>query len=325
MPRDAGGSIEITEGTGPLRAIISTGDLLELFKVDTTFRIQTPEGIDPGRTNPNAPFTVSLVQNVGTSNRIVARVLLQGDQILNVSPGTQAEKDAIRKQLHDCKEHLLRCETSANQLRAKIDALTIKLETTGIPQQGRVIKPFPHVENLEADCSAFLVEVNRAIKVISGLPSLFIQLERKDRNFDYLGQRLAAKIGADEELTKFVNSVAGDIARLVDLRNFLEHPDKVRTVVNNFKLLPDGTLNPPTWHLSGQAPRPIAAEMVDAIHFLVCVSELMLIYLVMYSGRARFAFSVEEIAEDQRDRDFPVKYKVLAFLKQYKKPGEEAT
>jgi hypothetical protein len=56
MPRDTGGSIEITEGTGPIPAMISTGELLEIFKVDKTFRVATPESIDPERTNPNAPF-----------------------------------------------------------------------------------------------------------------------------------------------------------------------------------------------------------------------------------------------------------------------------
>jgi hypothetical protein len=159
MPRDTGGSIEITEGTGPIRAMISTGELLEIFKVDKTFRVATPESIDPERTNPNAPFTVSMVQNVGTSNPIVARVLLQGDQALNFFTGTETEKAAIRKQLHQCKELLLRCEASANQVRSKIEAIKEKVKLAGIPlEKGRVLNPFPHVENLEADCSNFLVD-----------------------------------------------------------------------------------------------------------------------------------------------------------------------
>src|ERR1700722_15399021 len=108
MPRDRGGSIEITEGTGPIRAMLSTGELLEIFKVDKTFRIETPETIDPERTNPNAPFAVRTVQNVGTSNRIVARVLLQGDQLLNFVLMPQDQMSAIRKQLHECKDLLLR-------------------------------------------------------------------------------------------------------------------------------------------------------------------------------------------------------------------------
>jgi hypothetical protein len=100
-----------------------------------------------------------MVQNVGTSNPIVARVLLQGDQVLNFFTGTETEKAAIRKQLHQCKELLLRCEASANQVRSKIEAIKEKVKLAGIPlEKGRVLNPFPHVENLEADCSTFLVD-----------------------------------------------------------------------------------------------------------------------------------------------------------------------
>jgi len=325
MPRDAGGSIEITEGTGPIRAMITTGELLEIFKVDKTFRVATPETIDPERTNPNAPFTVSMVQNVGTSNRIVARVLLQGDQVLNFFGGTQAEKDAIRRQLHQCKELLLRADTSATQVHSKIEAITEEVKLAGIPlEKGRVLKPFPHVEHLEADCSTFLVEANRAIRAISRLPSLFIPLERADNNFDHLSERLTKKIGGDEAVTKFVKSVAGGICRVVDMRNYLEHPNGKKTVINNFQLLPDARLNPPTWYLSGETPVEIDNDMSAIIDFLIRVSEEMLIHLVMYSGRDRFTFSVQEAADDQVDRDFPVKYKLLAFLKPFQKP-ERAT
>ncbi len=321
MPRDVGGSIEITEGTGPIRAMITTGELLEIFKVDKTFRVATPETIDPERTNPNAPFTVSMVQNVGTSNRIIARVLLQGDQILNLSAGTQGEKDAIRKQLHLCKELLLRCETGATQACAKIEVIVEKVKLIGIPvDSNRVLKSFPHVENLESDCSTFLVEANRAIRAISGLPSLFIDLDRADNNFDHLGERLSKKIGPEEEVTKFVKSVAGGICRLVDMRNYLEHPDARRTMINNFKLMPDGRLSPPTWHLSGEPPLQLCDDMFAIIDFLIRVAEEMLIHLVVYSGKERFAFNIQEIADDQMDRDFPVKYKLLAFLQPYQKP-----
>jgi hypothetical protein len=48
LPRDQGGKFEITEGTGPIRAMISTGEHLEIYKVDKTFRVETPEKIDPG-------------------------------------------------------------------------------------------------------------------------------------------------------------------------------------------------------------------------------------------------------------------------------------
>jgi hypothetical protein len=252
-------------------------------------------------------------------------VLLQGDQALNFLGGTQNEKDAIRKQLHGCKELLLRGEASATQVYSKIEAIKEKVKLAGIPfEKGRVLKPFPHVENLEADCSIFLVEANRAIRAISGLPSLFIPLERADNNFDHLGERLTKKLGGDEAVTKLVKSVAGGICRVVDMRNYLEHPNGRKTVINNFQLLPDGRLSPPTWHLSEEAPVEIADDMSAIIDFLIRVSEEMLIHLVMYRGRERFAFNVHETADDRMDRDFPVKYKLFAFLKPFQKPGQSS-
>ena len=46
MPRDLGGSFEITEGTGPVKAMVSTGEVLEIYKVDKTVAIQciSPRG-----------------------------------------------------------------------------------------------------------------------------------------------------------------------------------------------------------------------------------------------------------------------------------------
>ena len=321
MPRDAAGQFEITEGTGPIRAMISTGELLEIFKLDKTFRVTTPETIDPARTNPNAPFTVSLVQNVGTSNPIVARVLLQGGFY------AAGDKVPIRRQLHAIKELLLRAEACATQVRSKIEAIAESVRQDGIRlEQGRVFNSFPHVDNLEADCSTFLVEANRAIRAISGLPSLFIALERADNNFDHLGDRLAKAVGENQDLTNYVKEVAGGIARIIDLRNCLEHPGERRTIINNFQLLPDGkTLSPPTWHLSGETPEPVVEEMSAIIDFLICVVEVLLIHLVVYSGRKRFAFNVQQIPQDQMDRDFPVKYKILAYLKPFEKQEQPAT
>jgi hypothetical protein len=316
MPRDAGGSFEITEGTGPIRAMLSTGELLEVYKVDKTFRVATPETIDPARTNPNAPFVVSAVQDVGTSNRIVARVLLQGNEILNSFLADEEKKNAIRRQLHRCKELLVCCETVANRVDHRIEEIEQGLKQTGIPiRNGRVLNPLPQVENLEADCGTFLLEANRAIRVISGLPSLFMSLERADKNFDHLHERLSKAIGNDQDLTKFVATTAPVICRLADMRNYFEHPAERRTVVKNIHVLPNGALSSPIWFLSGESPMPIGKDMLALVYFLVRVSEEMLIHLVLYCGRERFAFHVQATPDEQMDPNFPVKYKVLMFFK----------
>ena len=114
----------------------------------------------------------------------------------------------------------------------------------------------------------------------------------------------------------------GDISRLVEMRNYLEHPNGKKTVINNFRLLPDGKLSPPAWYPSGEAPVQITDDMPAIIDFLIRVSEEMLIHLIIYRGRERFTFAVQETPDDQMDRDFPVKYKLLAYLKPFQKPGQ---
>jgi hypothetical protein len=41
----------------------------------------------------------------------------------------------------------------------------------------------------------------------------------------------------------------------------------------------------------------------------------------MYGGRERFTFAVQETPDNQMDQDFPVKYKLLAYLKPFQKSG----
>ena len=78
LPRDAAGHLELNEGTGGIIAMCSCDGFLEVYKQDVTYRIQTPETIDPDRTNPHTRFVAAVADRVGSSNPIVARVLLQG-------------------------------------------------------------------------------------------------------------------------------------------------------------------------------------------------------------------------------------------------------
>jgi hypothetical protein len=54
LPRHAAGSFELLGGTGGITGMCSCGEFLEMYKVDKTYRVQSPEGIDPKQTNPNA-------------------------------------------------------------------------------------------------------------------------------------------------------------------------------------------------------------------------------------------------------------------------------
>ena len=67
LPRDAAGSLELAGGTGGITAMCSCDEFLEVYKEDMTFRVKSPESVDPGRTNPNAPFVAAVAASRSTA------------------------------------------------------------------------------------------------------------------------------------------------------------------------------------------------------------------------------------------------------------------
>jgi hypothetical protein len=313
QPRHAAGSFELREGTGPIVAMCPLDDFLEIYKKDMTFRVLAPENVDPEETNPNAPFLASPVDDVGSANPIVARVLLQNIDILNDAIlGVNIEKKTVIKQLHSCKESLIACQKVANRLQSKIDGIMEEVKTSGLntDQGGRTLNPFPQVHDLDAECGSFLVHANRAIKQICTLPKLFLNLPKADSNFDHLAKRLASIVGEDSPLTGFIRDNCEGIRYLIDLRNYHEHPADIRTIVSNFKLLPDMSIRVPMWHLSDNQPRPIRDEMLQTINFLIMMAEAMLIHLVMNTVVRTLPYVIEEVQEKDVDSNNPIKYRL---------------
>lgn len=313
LPRHSAGSFELKEGTGPITAMCPCGEFLEIYKVDKTFRVKSPESIDPQETNPNAMWVTSPVADVGSANPIVARVLLQGHEILKAAVFEyDVNKEAVTKQLHSCKELLLACENTAHKISTSIDSIVHQIRAGGLSQdnKGRGINPFPQVPDLDTQCGAYLIQANRVIKLICELLQQFIPLERPDSNFDYLGKRLETAIGSDLPLTTFVKDNAECVRYLIDLRNFHEHPKEKRTIIENFRLMPDSRIQVPMWHLSDQDPHPIKEEMDAANQFLLEMTEAMLIHLVMHSVSRKFPFIIEAVPDDQIDEKAPIKYRL---------------
>lgn len=313
LPRHAGGSFELKEGTGPITGMCPCGEFLEIYKVDKTFRVKTPEGIDPEETNPNAPFTASPIDDVGTANPIIARVLLQSLEILkSASFDGTVNKEAVTIHLHSCKESLIASEKAAKRVASHVTNIIEEVNQKGISSdgRGRTLNPFPQVPDLESDCGNFLIHANRTIKLISELPRFFLSVEKVDSNFDYLGKRLIAIIGEDAPLTQFVLSTAPSVRHLVDLRNYHEHPQEKKTMIKNFTLMPDLKIRVPMWYVSDQEPRPISADMLAAIEFLMQSTEAMFLHLTMLKISDKFPFIIVEVPEKEIDPQNPIKYRL---------------
>ena len=314
LPRDRGGSIELKEGTGGILAACPCDDFLEIYKKDVTFRLETPETIDPERTNPNAPMVAAVADRIGCADPVIARVLLQGRDIIEsaflVEP---VDKKGVVRSLHSIKEALVACRKSADLVRRRVEEIVAQIEQSGVDKDrfGRSVPSLPQVPDLELAATQFLISAKRAIKGTCNLVPLFVDTDRADSNFDHLGNRLDKLLGGDAPLVRFVRAHADAIAYLIDLRNCQEHPQPGKsTRIDNFRIEPDGSIRVPMWFVTGETPRPIHVEMGAAIDLLVEITEWLVIYLADHRLDSRWPFVIEEVDEESINRDMPVRYRL---------------
>jgi hypothetical protein len=314
-PRDAAGSFKLDGGTGPITGMCNCGEFMEVYKIDTTFRIKSPETIDPERTNPQAPWVNSMEEGVGSSHHAVARVLMQGRQLLDGGIFSPApDKDAVVRLLHSIKEELVVCDKVATRVRNSVESIAARIQASNIPSSPppRMLSPFPQVADLDGEATTFLIRAKRAIRLMCSLPSKFIDVPDKDSNFEYLGATVKGKLGADSPVTQLIESHAASVKHLIELRNFQEHPSSGKsTVVKNFHVMPDGGIGLPEWQVTGSTAELIHADMSEAVPFLIVTAELLLAHLVSHVIDPKWSLMrIEQIPVEQQNAAAPVRLRM---------------
>lgn len=323
-PRDGPGSMELVGGTGPTTAAVSCGDFLEIYKSDRTFKVLSPESIDPQRTNPNAPWVTTSTAEVGSSNPIVARILIQSHNMVSGNMFAPAVNGlAVTLHMHAMKEALLICNGISRKIstaiRESVEAIRSGQLNMG---SGRTVSP-PVVPDLEAECANFLIHAKRTIKLISELPGLFLRIKGSHNNLADLGKALAGLLGGDHQLTKLALTWSPQAKYLIDLRNFHEHPRIKKTVIRDFHVLADGSFSAPTWQVVGgerAEPGFIEHEMTQSVELLLNLGEAVFLYLVEnHLPFLRLPARIEQVATEKIDPNFAVKYRLEFYM-----PGSSA-
>ncbi len=197
-PRNEAGSVKLEGGTGSLIRMIGLDGFMEAYKSDTTFRIQTPEDVDPQDTNPAAPWVVTRIDGIGASSPAVARVLLEGRDMLDAGVFSEGlDKVIVTQQLHACKEQLVICEQVSKRLSDAIRVILKQIESEGIGRdnRGRAFNPFPKVANLEPETTTFLIHMKRALAETTALVGKVLALDVSGSNFECLSKSLSKALG----------------------------------------------------------------------------------------------------------------------------------
>ncbi|OAM52445.1 hypothetical protein A7981_02905 [Methylovorus sp. MM2] len=315
--RDAAGGFELEGGTGGVTAFCSMGDVLEAYKVDRTFRIKSPQSIDPEDSNPDAPWVIAPSSKVGSGNSIVARVLLQSEEILKtlMFEDTSKDKLPILIHMHSCKESLLICESNANKIIDQIDSIIELINNNGLTktQGGRGINPFPQVDGLEEACSTFLINANKSVRLMSAIPQKFFGLSGTIKNLEILHKKLVERFGESHHLSEFVRDNSGFSKWLIDLRNFHEHADLSRTVFTNFEITPAGLVRTPTWGIEGEVvkgPLALRGELVYALEYLMITIEAIFLHCVQASLTPNLPWVIYPTPDEELDITNPIKFRL---------------
>lgn len=322
-PRYQAGSMKLPDGAGEITTLCACGDFLEIFTENSSYRVKTPESVDPEETNPNAPWVTSKSSDFGSSNKVVARVLLQSTEMMKTAmiKKDTVNKDKVLKLVYECKDALLICEKIKNRISVEAENIEIKLNSDGLDIDGRGmhINSFPQIPDLDEDVTNFLINIKRAIGKICYLANEFLPLIRKNNNLDHLIKHIGElKNDEHNQLIDFLHNYKTGVKHLIDLRNYQEHPGEKTTHIENYKIMPDGKINTPAWYVTGEEPGSLVDEMRSAIDFIIVLHETMLVHLIFICMDSVVPFFIEETPDEKIDKKIPIKYRLSIDISQLK-------
>jgi hypothetical protein len=286
-PRDSAGSFKVpATKDGAIQRLVPLGDHMEIYTPDETFRMQTPESIDPGRTNPNAMFVNVKISDVGSSSSIVARTLLMAHEMLHdrtVLPDDAHRLSALTL-MHRIKTSLLHCDHAADELIKSVHAQSQVFGQTEQTANSRAYANFPMVADLDAKVTAFLIPARRAITDICQIPQYFWKLGNSHSSLEFLlDKELSPLLGESHHMVQWFREMVPAIARIVNFRNGQEHVGTTKglpLVIKNFEMLPTNEVHVPVWYLEGNQPSSIADEMPRMVNELLHFAETMFVACV---------------------------------------------
>jgi hypothetical protein len=309
-PRYRAGHGELIGGTGGITRMCPAGDFLEIYKIDKTFRIFSPEALDPKEVDPNMPWMSKSVADVGSANKIIARVFIQSSEAINNTPLKDGiDKNDILRCMHRCKELLLICEDRQISINNEVKQISETIRKEGIKTKGRHIESFPQVVKLEERCAEFLGNAKNIIQRLADLINVFYKTTFDGPRFDKIVKWAEISLKQNTRFLQYLKKIAPVIKEIVDFRNAQEHPQKGKKLtIENFTIKPGGIVSVPIWYIRDEEPIDIRHSMKAIVKCLMDASEGILLYCVMDNIRSSFPFIVRVVDDAALDPQCPIKY-----------------
>jgi hypothetical protein len=257
-------------------------------------------------------FQIKKVSDHGTSNPIVARLLVQTGDLLGFSTLPKERKEEVLILYHDeVMPRLLACDTISQRVAKSMEDIFKLLEKEGpsIQAGGRVIE-VPQVMNLQQDAEQYLYSAKCVLRDVASVFKIFFGKEFTGAKYDKVLKWCGERFGADHALTKLIREDHDLwLHQLITMRNAVEHPDTLRLRVRNIELVGD-KLSLPTWQLNDQKPCDLTQDMLVYIENMLTFCEDLLVAGIENTGKfAGIGFA--EIAKEDRRQECPIRLKAV--------------
>ncbi|MGO4127377.1 hypothetical protein AB4Z01_23455 [Inquilinus sp. YAF38] len=261
-------------------------------------------------------FEIRKISDVGTSHPVVARLGPQTAELVQWIDLTKANREAlVELYTRTLSPRLLRCHENREELVNKIVNSAERIQE----QKDSRVREIPHVIGLDGIVESFLYEAKNYLRDLLGLFQIVYGCELKDASAftdlkgvgdSNLVKWAAATLGANHHLTELLKTEQGWTAKLIRMRNALEHPGGLSgtMTIENIVALPDGYV-PPTWSRTGEPKSDVVGDMDAALDNMLTLAEDLLIHAT--KDKSIFKdIAFYEIPIERRNLHCPIRFSV---------------
>lgn len=257
---------------------------------------------------------MQVVSEYGTTIPWVARIGIQGTDILGfcqVDDQKKAEANGALMRLH---ERMVPLQRTKDEIAGKVEEGFQEYASKGTNfNWGLPIQKIPSVPNLLSLGEGFLQSAKIAIAATTDVIGVFYGTQF-DHRFDKVVKWAEQQFGADDYFTQNAKLCEAFVKQLLKFRDAIEHPASGRFFVTNIQIAQhEGRwlFGRPGWGIEGVVHTDILADMETIIERIVEISEIFVIELFFKLKYPQFPMHIEEIPEDQRRPECPIRYRAI--------------
>lgn len=283
--RDDAASFGLPEGEkGDILAMINFGEFMEVYTAQSTFKMMSPDSIDPERKYETVPWVYTKVSDYGASNLLIANsVVLANDFLTQLFSNEDSKRIEIINKVKDIKDVFVEYLSSLDSFVEEFNREVEKFRMNEHVMNGKAHAYFPQLKGLDGYATDFLILAKRSIQEVSVLVNLFLPLKSKHGRIDKLLQEIEENHQSAETLIRVLKEHLRMCEYIYKLRNAQEHAatTKYPLIVNNFSIENGNQLNVPKWGIKGDELKCIHEEAKDMLSFLLMFFEEVFISSVM--------------------------------------------